>query len=231
MVPALPPSVTRYTSWFYDVIRPTIAFEVAQKIKEVATSPTGKTAIKAAVGFGLGLYFQPKCKYLAERAVVQILGEPRATVIRLFDPFSNLTFSDLVTLSPLACVFIPLWEETFFRELLQGGLKNMLKSFYRAGGCSHSAADRAARVTAVFFTAVVFGLINFTPALIYGCHPFFFLPQVIEATLTGVLLGFAYEIGGMALPIGIHAGSNNSAWCQYARATLRGTHHFSFTIH
>jgi membrane protease YdiL (CAAX protease family) len=64
-------------------------------------------------------------------------------------------------------------------------------------------------VTAVFFSAIIFGSLHFSNALFLWCNPVLLLPQVIATTLLGLMFGGAKEIlDGLAMPIGMHMGNN-----------------------
>ena len=54
-----------------------------------------------------------------------------------------------------------------------------------------------------------FLILSSSTAYFTGSSPDKFLPQVVCATFTGVVLGVAKEVsGGLALPIGLHIGNN-----------------------
>jgi len=130
------------------------------------------------------------------------------------NPFSTLTLSPFDLLN--ICVIGPIIEELGFREFLQDALNNGLTSFYLSLGLSNPNATLAARITSIFFTSILFGLIHFTNALFCACSPMIFLPQVIACIIMGVLFGLAKELtGGLSMPIGMHMGNNIFACAQW----------------
>lgn len=176
-----------------------------KKIKEVVTSHIGQ----GVIGFGLGVGAHKIYEPLTER-IIKALGLSAAN---LPNPFSGFGLGSKILLAPFICVIGPILEEKIFRGDLQDLLKDKLKSFYTNRGFSDSAANTAARVTSVFFSSIIFGVIHFSNALCFWCNPVLFLPQVIAATLMGFIFGFAKEFSGeLSLPIGMHIGNNTLAW-------------------
>jgi membrane protease YdiL (CAAX protease family) len=108
-----------------------------------------------------------------------------------------------------------------FRGDLQGALKDKLHSFYENIGFSNPDATIASRVTSVFFTSVIFGLLHFTNAIMFWCNPILFLPQVVAATTMGLMFSLAKEFSGeLHMPIGMHIGNNTIAWAHCLKASL-----------
>jgi len=183
-----------------------------QKIKDAVTSPVGQ----GVIGFGLGVGVHKIYGPLTEK-IVKLLGV--STILP--DPFSGLGLGCKILLTPFICVIGPILEEKMFRGDLQGALKNKLNSFYVNLGLSDSDANTASRVTSVFFASVIFGLIHFTNAIVFWCNPVLFLPQVVAATIMGLVFGLAKEFSGeLHMPIGMHIGNNSLAWAQYIKASL-----------
>src|SRR3990170_5596683 len=183
-----------------------------QKIKDAVTSPVGQ----GVIGFGLGVGVHKIYGPLTEK-IVKLLGV--STILP--DPFSGLSLGCKILLTPFICVIGPILEEKMFRGDLQGALKNKLNSFYVNLGLSDSDANTASRVTSVFFASVIFGLIHFTNAIVFWCNPVLFLPQVVAATIMGLVFGLAKEFSGeLHMPIGMHIGNNSLAWAQYIKASL-----------
>ena len=183
-----------------------------QKIKDAVTSPVGQ----GVIGFGLGVGVHKIYGPLTEK-IVKLLGV--STILP--DPFSGLGLGCKILLTPFICVIGPILEEKMFRGDLQGALKNKLNSFYVNLGLSDSDANTASRVTSVFFASVIFGIIHFTNAIVFWCNPVLFLPQVVAATIMGLVFGLAKEFSGeLHMPIGMHIGNNSLAWAQYIKASL-----------
>lgn len=183
-----------------------------KKIKDAVVSPVGQ----GMIGFGLGLGLHKIYSPLTEK-IVKFLGV--STILP--DPFNRLGLGCKIILTPFICVLGPIIEEKFFRGDLQGMLKDKLKSFYVNRGFSDSGANTAARVTSVFFASVIFGLVHFTTAIMFWCNPVLFLPQVVAATIMGLIFGLAKEFSGeLHMPFGMHIGNNTLAWAHYIKASL-----------
>lgn len=175
----------------------------AQEIKNFVASPAGQMIIGLGVGVCLHAVYGP----LTER-VVHLFGISAIPP----DPFNRLGNVTKVLLSPVICVIGPVIEEVEFRGKLQGMIKDTLESLYVHLGCSDSTATLAARVTSLFFTAIIFGIVHFSNALVFWCNPVLFLPQVIAATIMGLIFGLAKEFSGdISMPIGMHIGNNTIA--------------------
>lgn len=188
------------------------------KIQEVLTSPIGQ----GVLGFGLGLGLHKIYSPLTEKAI-RFLGESRIISLNSIgsDPFSNIDLGNKILMTPFICVIGPILEEKIFRGSLQDTLKDKLSSFYKNIGFSDSNGNIAARITSVFFSSVIFGLMHFTNAIVFGCNPVLFLPQVIASTMMGLLFGLAKEFTGeLYMPIGMHIGNNTLAWAQYIMESL-----------
>ncbi len=182
------------------------------KIKAVMTSPIGQ----GVIGFGLGMGSHKVYGPLKEK-IIKALGV--STILP--SPFSGLDLGYKILLTPSICVLGPIWEEQVFRGGLQEALKNKLKIFYMNQGFLDSNANTAARVTSVFFTSAIFGLIHFTNAVAFWCNPVLFLPQVVASTLLGLIFGLAKELSGeLHMSIGMHIGNNTLAWAHYIKASL-----------
>ena len=176
----------------------------AQKIKDMATSPVGQGIIGGVLGMGMPFI----CSPLTAR-IINALGV--STIAGL--PYSNLSLGVKILLSPVICISSPINEEWLFRGGLQEMLNEAFQPFYTKLGFSDHAAMIASRVTSIFFASLVFGLVHFTNAFFFGCSPMVFLPQVVAATLLGIIFGLAKECtGGLAMPIGMHIGNNTLAW-------------------
>lgn len=179
-------------------------------------SPIGQTisGIGLGVGFGVGVSagLQRAYDFLAER-----IGSSY-----LIDPLNGLSLNHKILITPLICVLLPLLEEKTFRGDLQEILQSELQSFYVSRlGFSVSEAKSAARITSLFFTSVLFGLIHFSNAIVCWCHPLVFLPQVVITTVLGFIFGVAKEFSGeLFLPTGMHMGYNTFIWTQYINSFL-----------
>ncbi|MBS4167404.1 CPBP family intramembrane glutamic endopeptidase [Parachlamydia sp. AcF125] len=183
-----------------------------QKIKKIVTSPFGQLAIGLGLGMCMPIIYAP-----LTGKIVKGLGVSTT----LTDPFSELGLIDKIFLTPFVCILIPIGEEVTFREGLQGELKNKLESLYVALGLPKPAANSAARVTSIFFTSVIFGLMHFSNAAIFVCNPVVFLPQVVAAILMGIILGLAKEFTGeVYMPTSMHIGNNLLSWIRYIKMSL-----------
>lgn len=171
-----------------------------QKIKDAVTSPVGQVLI----GFGLGLGLNRITVSLTEK-IFKFSGVSTG----LTDPFNDESLSDKILSIPSICILSPILEEIIFRGYLQGMLKDKFESFYVNRDFPDSRASNAARVTSVFFTSVIFGLLHFINAISFSCNPILFLPQVVNATIWGFIFGFGKELsGGLYIPLGMHIGNN-----------------------
>jgi len=158
---------------------------------------------------GVGLHLGMLAAGPLAAKIIQTLGIPVPQ-----SPFNKLHPLFKVLLAPLVCVYAPIWEEKTFRGTLQEALKNDFYSLYHDNlGFSNSTAGIASRVTAIFFTSVLFGLSHFSNAIFFCCNPVLFLPQVVSTTIAGLMLGFAKEWGGsLELPTSMHIFNNSVAW-------------------
>ncbi len=168
------------------------------------------------IGLGLGAYAHKIYGPLTEK-IVKILGVPTG----LPDPFGGLDLLTKLVLTPFVCFLGPISEEQTFRGDLQGTLREKFESYFVNRGFSESTANIAARVTAIFFASVIFGLVHFMNAIVFWCNPILFLPQVVAATIMGLIFGLAKECAGnLDMPIGMHIGNNTLAWANYLRMSL-----------
>lgn len=182
---------------------------LATKVHQFATSKEGKFVI----GLGLGLFAHKVYGPLTTR-VVEWLG---VSVTDLPNPFAETPWLVKVILTPVICIFGPIVEEVTFRKNLQEKVKFFFTSFYQSHGFSENAAKQTARISSLFFTSVIFGLLHFSNALPFWCNPVVFVPQVVATTLMGFMFGLAKELTGkdtddLAMPIGMHIGNNTLAW-------------------
>lgn len=159
------------------------------------------------MGFGFGLVAHRFYAPLTSK-ILKLLGRERQS-----DPFHHLSPTYKILAAPFICVIGPIIEEQFFRGDLHKAIKDKCKSFYRNQGYSHADMNHAARITAVFFSSIIFGIVHFSNAIVFRCHPIFFLPQVIAATIMGIMFSMAREFSGkLDMPIGMHIGNNVLAW-------------------
>jgi membrane protease YdiL (CAAX protease family) len=183
-----------------------------QKIKDAVGSPVGQ----GVVGFGLGVGAHKIYGPLTEK-IVKFFGVSAI----LPDPFMGLDLGFKILLTPFVCVMGPIVEEKVFRGDLQDVLKKKLNSFYMNLGFSESGSNTASRVTSVFFASLIFGLVHLTNAIVFWCNPVLFLPQVVAATIMGLVFGLAKEFSGqLHMPIGMHSGNNTLAWAYYIKTSL-----------
>lgn len=185
--------------------------DIIHKVQDFVTSPMGQ----GAIGFGLGLQMH------------RVYGPITAKILTALDfavsadPFMSIGLPLKILLTPLICIIHPLMEELEFREILQGYLKQALEAFYINHNLSNSSAQMAIRVSAVFLTSVIFGLVHFANALVFWCNPVLFVPQVIAATIMGMIFGLAKEMtGNLEMPIGMHIGNNTLAWAHMVCARV-----------
>lgn len=175
----------------------------AKKIKDAVASRAGQ----AIFGFGLGVASHKIYAPLTEK-ILKFIGVSAT----LPDPFLGLNLGVKILLIPFIAVLGPIWEEKMFRGDLQETLKDRLNSFYMNQGFSDSSAKDASRITSLFFSSVLFGLMHFTNAIVFWCNPVLFLPQVIATTIMGILFGLAKEFSGeLYMPCGMHIGNNTLA--------------------
>lgn len=185
-----------------DVLHATI-----EKIKELISTRVGQWIIGLALGAAMCLIYSP----LTEK-IVQLLGFSA----NMPDPFAETGMIESILLTPFVCVIGPAMEEWQFRGAMQSALNKLFESMYLDWRVTDKQADILARITSVFFTSVVFGLVHFTNALVFDCNPILFLPQVIAATIMGLLFGAAKELtGNLDLPTSMHIGNNTLAWANY----------------
>lgn len=168
---------------------------------------------QGVIGFVLGLGIHRIYGPFTERII-------KALSIPYFDPFMGLPFVVKIAITPFVCILGPIMEEHMFRGDLQGLFKEQFSTFYLNLGLP--AADLNARISAIFFSSVIFGVIHFSNAAIFWCNPILFLPQVVAATFMGFLFGIAKEItGGLTLPAGMHIGNNTLAMANYLYHSIK----------
>jgi membrane protease YdiL (CAAX protease family) len=177
-----------------------------QKIKDAVTSSIGQ----GVVGIGLGVCMHKIYAPLTEK-ILTLWGVEICS-----SPFLRLSRVSMILFSPLVCVIGPIIEEVSYRGDWPEFLQKKLKSFYINLDLSESCANTAARVTSVFFASLSFGLGHFFNAIVFWCNPVLFLPQVVAATIMGLVFSLAKELsGGLHMPIGMHIGNNTLVWVLY----------------
>lgn len=182
-----------------------VCSSTTQKVIDFVKSPAGQVIVGLGIGVCLHKIYSP----LTERAL-KAMG---FTVGNVPDPFMEMSLSSKIMLGPLICIVGPIAEEFEFRLLLQDFLTYTFQSLYERAGMSNSTANITARITSIFLTSVVFGLVHFSNALVFWCNPVLFLPQVIAATMMGLVFSLAKEFSGeLYLPCGMHIGNNTLAW-------------------
>jgi membrane protease YdiL (CAAX protease family) len=145
------------------------------------------------------------------------------------------------------CILGPAAEEVFFRGGIQLGLKRQFNQGFKNLGLSDCFASAASCITAVVVTSVLFGLIHFANAFMILCDPLLclfglcalndgfidinwillflnpmsYLPQVISATIMGLIFGLAQEFSGeVYAPISMHIGNNTLVWAMYLNPAI-----------
>jgi membrane protease YdiL (CAAX protease family) len=196
-------------TYVYDA-RPVLPQTLQDTTKKIEDSATDWGL--GVVGFGLGLGMHKICMPLTER-IVKAFGSAE---VLLSDPFAGFGLWAKILLTPFVCIVGPILEEYVFRGDLQGALKDAFEPFFEKLGLEKTTANLAARITAVFFSSIVYGLVHFTNAIFFWCNPILFFPHVVYATLAGLILGLAKEAAGsLHLPIGMRIGNNTLAWAGY----------------
>jgi membrane protease YdiL (CAAX protease family) len=187
--------------------------DTVPKVQDFIGSPIGQGMIGFGLGLGMHLVYGPITERILT-AMGYVVSDSGAA-----DPFMSMGLPSKILLMPLICILGPIQEELGFRGGLQGFFKEAFESFYLDRGLQDSSAKMAARVTSVFVTSVIFGLVHFSNAIIFWCNPVLFLPQVIAATIMGLVFGLAKEMtGDLAMPIGMHIGNNTLAWANMVSA-------------
>lgn len=181
-----------------------------QKVKDIVSN----SVVQQLIGFGLGVgmnFVLGKVYLPILNKVTQLVGIPLDSIPQ--DPLHGMSKMLKVLLSPFICVIGPISEEQMFRGSLQGSLQESFEAFYLKLGVTQSCAHVSSRISAVFFSSVIFGLVHFSNALVFWCNPILFLPQVVAATLMGMVFGIAKEVtGDLHMPIGMHVGNNTFVW-------------------
>ena len=181
--------------------------ETTTKIKELVTSIPGQIVIGLGLGALMHKVYAPITNVLLKLTPFTFVTGP--------GPFSSISLPAKILLTPLICIIGPIMEEKVFRGDMQDEITKAIESFYAKAAPTPQSANIAARVTSVFFTSIVFGLIHFSNALVFMCNPVVFLPQVIAATIMGLIFGIAKEFSGeLHLPAAMHIGNNTLAWTQ-----------------
>ncbi|MBS0649576.1 MAG: CPBP family intramembrane metalloprotease, partial [Verrucomicrobia bacterium] len=146
--------------------------DTVPKVQDFIESPIGQGMIGFGLGLGMHLAYGPITERILT-AMGYVVSDSGGA-----DPFMSMGLPSKILLMPLICILGPIQEELGFRGGLQGFLKDAFESFYLDRGLENSAANMAARVTSVFVTSVIFGLVHFSNAIIFWCNPVLFLPQV-----------------------------------------------------
>lgn len=173
-------------------------FYSCQRIRDVLSSRQG--LIGTGLGASFGYFISPVYDSLYKAFELKIEK----------DPFSSI--SSLLSLSPLIVIMAPVIEELIFREKLYNNIEKGTFDYCVSLNLSEPVTWLASKITALFLSSILFGVVHFSNALFFSVHPKFFLPQVIFATVMGFALGLAKEISkDMKMPIGIHLGNNAGA--------------------
>jgi len=161
----------------------------------------GDNAVRQfAIGFFAGVAFA-------------IVSSPIESVIKTFvgvadlvDPFKAMSLADKIFMIPMGILVAPVSEELIFRGELEENLKTSFAALYERIGLP---SENAARITAIFFSVVIFGLVHFTNVFSLNCAYVQLVPQVAICILGGFLLSAAKEAtGSLAGPVGAHMGNN-----------------------
>jgi membrane protease YdiL (CAAX protease family) len=107
----------------------------------------------------------------------------------------------------------PVFEEILFRGIIYDLLKKGFQSFYTFCSVPPNLADTLSKVSAIFFSAVIFGMAHFMNAYALNNPLMTVYPQVVYATVGGLIYGSLREYTqDIYLPIGLHIGNNVIAW-------------------
>jgi hypothetical protein len=181
-----------------------------QKIKNFVNSPRGKekieNVVKCALGVGIGAGLEYPIKCLTDK-ILKVSG----LYINYGKPVVPIGIK--IILLPIVCFICPVAEELDFRGDRQERYKDKFKVFYLNRGTSEDFANTAARVTAVIFSSIHFGLFHIYNVIFFLNDPMRVLPQIVHTTILGIFLGTAKELAGsLDVPIGMHMGYNINAW-------------------
>jgi len=194
--------------------------DTAKKIKYLTTTPEGKNEFRqilvdGAKGVFLIAIAGPTVLVSLKVKILNILGAEN-----LPSPYLTMSTNHFIVMTPLILLISPIIEEIIFRGNLQETLRSELESFYANRFFSRfENATIAARVSSVFLTSVIFGLVHFGNAAEFWTNPTHFLSQVIYATAIGLLFSSAKDLsGGLSMPIGMHLTNNFMAWVRILRA-------------
>lgn len=186
-----------------------------EKVKAAVSSSTGKFMIGALISYPTVLLCTPICD-----AIFSYFGgvDPASRDFIIND-IKKMSKSEVAYFSCESVLFAPFLEEFLFRELLQDKLKEKFCEFYTAFGLSKERAIMASRISTVFATAIIFGLSHFSNALVNNCNYQMVLPQIVWATMIGILLSASKELtDSIIMPIGIHFGNNLLALIEILRS-------------
>lgn len=149
------------------------------------------------------------------------------TAVLINKPFEHISKTSLkgitstVLQMPTTCISGPVLEELFFRGFLHELLRKAFSSFYEAIGLEAEQVKTFAKISTVFFSAIIFGAAHFLNAYSLGCSFIEVLPQVVYSSVAGVLYGFLKEhTGNHFVAIGLHVGNNVDAWSSQALQEL-----------
>jgi len=226
--------ITSYSTWaeiqsYGEYLREGIS-TTTQKVIDVARHPFSQ----CVMSFGLGLVVHRIYGPLTSR-VLNFLGVTKIPV----DPFKQIPFIFKIIMTYHVCILGPAVEENMFRGSIQPGLKSQFYEGFKNLGLSECLARAASSVTSIVVTSILFGLIHFANAILILCDPIIcllvlcalidglidlnwvllflnpmsYLPQVIAATIMGVIFGLAQEFTAeVYIPISMHIGNNSFAW-------------------
>ncbi|MGR3951806.1 MAG: CPBP family intramembrane metalloprotease [Chlamydia sp.] len=144
--------------------------------------------------------------------ILKILGIPQSRIGG--DPLHKLCNpKEIVWNGFYVCMLGPILEELLFRGPLMSKIKGEIEVFCIKQGASKKRAKLIARILTIVSTSLLFGVAHLYNAIAFKCSPLLFLPQVISATIMGLLFGIAKELtDGITTPIGMHIGNNSLAW-------------------
>lgn len=181
-----------------------------QKIKNIVSDPQ---FYQVFIGFAIGLAmpYALGAMYPYINQLTRLAGIPLDSIPQ--DPLHGMSRIGKIALAPLVCISGPIIEEYLFRGKLQESLKIRFEGFYSRCGMTEEAAQLSARISTIFFSSILFGLVHFSNALDFWCNPILFLPQVVMASIMGIAFGIAKECtNNLYLPTGMHIGNNTLAW-------------------
>lgn len=183
----------------------TWAIETIKNVNNYAESCSWHTKhlLRFSSGLALGIALFPlnvAVTLTVTTIVIAILGKNRWNAYEEKAPMYGGKFPSMFS----ACIIAPIAEELIFRFGIYYIIKKPIQ-FTASFFCGEETANKIGAITAIAFTSLAFGLAH----AVNSKSIYVALPQIVQATLVGVIHGCEKEFGGgILMSIGSHMANN-----------------------